>query len=255
MTRTSASLRVILAGSISASAASAQVIDFESVPFAIDDMKITNQYKQSHGVVFGIDNNHDLIADRAGSPRLERVGPGPSNMDGFWSSWNGTFDGGRTDRPERLGDWFLRTNVTGAAVTPNSLLIEYTSGGTYGASGQIWDIDGIGGIQHERWAITAFDSSGGVLASVYSPWGYTSNATNIYESGAFTWSFNLSPNGPAIDKIRIDFIGQLNGNGRAGLAFDNFWARGVPTPGAASMVLAGSLLTGRRRRSHADRAA
>ena len=227
-------------------AAEETVIDFESLANPVDDMSITVQFAD-RGIIFALDNDGDLVADQGIAPRLEARGPA-DGTNAFISTYNhSSWDLDRDDRPQSLGNWFLADRAFDHQ--PDQLLIEYVRDGTYQASGQLWDIDGNLGVStREQWRVSAFDATGALLASLESPSGTTTNpAVNIYESGAWTWEFNLPTNGPPINKILIEWIGEVGG-GRPGFAFDNFFAYSIPEPASALLLGLGGLTLARWRR-------
>jgi hypothetical protein len=212
--------RVLLAAALATTAAGQGLLDFESLSSPVDDMEISTQFEVPFGVVFGIDDDGDCIADPNILPWLEARGT--DGTDGFISSCGpGSRDTERTDRPDRLGNWFLRTG--GPGIQPHALLIEYTTTVAYAASGQIWDIDCC---PEEQWQVTAYDANCNVLDTDLSPLGTTSTCSNIYESGAWAWQVASPSGGPPIAKIRIHFLGPS----AAGLGFDNFSPTGPCPP-------------------------
>jgi hypothetical protein len=227
------------------SAQANQVLDFEDPGLGqADDMAFTNQYEAQHGIVFGIDNDGDLAPDDDATPYLEAQGE--DGTDAFGSTYWNVNDTARDDRPQTLGQWFLRApgHVGDPGVT-DSLLIRYVGDLTRQASGQLWDIDGSNNRQ-EQWLVTAYGQDESPIASIQSPLGTTADPNlNQYESGAWRWTFDLPPDDPEIAFVRIDYIG----TGTPGFAFDNFYAFDVPAPGTAALLgLAGMTQARRRRR-------
>ena len=237
---------------VAAAGASASIIDFEPDSFgnlpdgsaAVDNMSILDQYEAAFGIRFGLDADKDLTRDAGDAPLLELVGEDdPGN--GFLNDPDGQYDFPRPEHAAELGDYFLRTE--GLSGDLASLLIEYTAGGTFEASGQIWDIDGNNNQGTEQWLVTAFDENGDEVDSMLSPLGEQNNSSVPTESAPWTWSFDVFPEGPAIEKILIEFVGTKTQG--VGLAFDNFSPRVVPTPGSAALALLGFAAAATRRRS------
>ncbi len=209
-----------------AGAATAQTVDFEPdtsgcLPdgsTAVDDLAITNQF-QSLGIVFGVDNNLDLVPDTGISPFLEARGS--DGTDAFAGGCGvSSHDTERTDRPQSLGSFFLRTRA--GVGTSDSLLITYATPFSHRASGELWDIDGIPS-SSEEWMITAFGAGGSRLASpIVSPLGTSTTCENALESGAWPWVVDVDPSGQPIAYIRIDYLGA----GTTLLALDNFHPAG-----------------------------
>ncbi len=121
-------------------AASAQVITFEVDPFGaspLDDavLGIATPYTVGAlSIAFGVDSDLDGTPD---SPAFfERSGP--DGLDGYAGCLGN--DVAAPGFGPVLGGWFLRA-------TPGAdfghLVITYTGGTVSGASGEIWDIDGV----------------------------------------------------------------------------------------------------------------
>jgi len=233
-------------------AAAAGLIDFDSAPSPlVDAAMVTNQYNVApYWVTFGIDADHDLVADGGAGmkvgPHLEAVGADTYN--GFL---NDTLHVADTENPSSstLGDYFLRY-TDGPVPQPginNSgipyLIIDYTNSVT-AASGEIWDIDGYNG-NYEQWTVNGYDSSGNVVATDDSGPQY-----DLTLDGR-PWMFQLQAMSVAnpIVKISVAFTGDKPTG--IGLAFDNFSPAGtVPEPGAMVFLTTGvvGILGWRRQR-------
>ena len=245
------SAAALIAAALVAAPATASIINFEPDSFgnlpdgsaAVDNMSILDQYEAAFGIRFGLDADKDLTRDAGDAPLLDLVGEDdPGN--GFLNDPDGQYDFPRPEHAAELGDYFLRTE--GLSGDLASLLIEYTAGGTFEASGQIWDIDGSNPSATEQWLVTAYDASGNPVDSMLSPLGDDNSAAVPTESAPWTWSFDVMPDGPAIEAILIEFVGSKTNN--VGLAFDNFAPRVVPTPGSAALAAMGLALVARKRR-------
>ena len=245
------SAAALIAAALVAAPATASIINFEPDSFgnlpdgsaAVDNGAILDQYEAAFGVRFGLDSDKDLVRDAGTAPVLERVGAADA-VNGFRNDPLDAWDVAEPGLEAELGDWFLRTD--GLAGDLASLLIEYTAGGTFEASGQIWDIDGSNPSATEQWLVTAYDASGNPVDSMLSPLGDDNSAAVPTESAPWTWSFDVMPDGPAIEAILIEFVGSKTNN--VGLAFDNFAPRVVPTPGSAALAAMGLALVARKRR-------
>ncbi|MGE0824085.1 MAG: PEP-CTERM sorting domain-containing protein [Candidatus Binatia bacterium] len=188
----------------------------------VDDSIIFNQF-QSIGVVFGIDNDGDGVADPDLFPFLEMHGDETNSggQDGFvlddpTASFPLDRDVEAAGFEGQLGQFFLRTapGGIGSPNRSNDLLITYTGQLAEEASGQIWDIDGTAALGSEQWRIEALNSNLTVIATVDSPIG-----NNLDLNGKpFVWQFMNLPQ--SIQAIRISFIGTKQI--APGLAFDNF---------------------------------
>ncbi|MEM1424178.1 MAG: MYXO-CTERM sorting domain-containing protein [Planctomycetota bacterium] len=238
---TSACVVVLAAG------ASAQVIDFETTPAGLlptDNAFLdrTAQYfSDGVGVSFGFDTTNDGLADTDAA--FEAVGDEPSGPEGFFSTL------GPQDRDTEapafaggLGGFFLRTpNDVLDNDDPSTFVITYDTA-VAELSGEIWDIDGRENGTFEQWRVRAFNASGSQVASQDSPVGIFQGDPGTLDSAP--WMFNLS-SGAGITRVTIEYIGDADG---VGLAFDNYNATQVPTPGAGALALAGLAIAGRRRR-------
>ncbi len=215
----SAALAAALALAAAAAPASAQVIDFEPNAFGVfpdgsvpyDAMPITDAFLPLR-VRFSVDADGDFLPDPHPSryPRLERVGaeaPVTMKHQGFFSAFGPErFDSARLDRPESLGEWFLKTrDDDGQPLLP--LLVELTGPPTHRFSAEIWDIDAwVSG--YERWRITAVDAAGAILDTVDSPFADNGlrDPGNPYESGAWRFTLRAPEAGPPIDRVRFESI-------------------------------------------------
>lgn len=211
----SLALSATLIAALSTSDATAQVIDFETVPGTMpsDQLAITTQFEPTLGVTFGLDNDDDGALDPGASPFLELVG-GADPGTGFANHQVGD-DQADAGFESLLGSYFLRFGTGETGSGDSALLIVYSSP-VAAASGDLWDIDGSGS-GTERWLIEALDAGGATLESVLSPEGVDFN-TDPYEGRPWTWSFDRAS--ADIHAIRIDFVGTKSSN--VGLAFDRF---------------------------------
>jgi len=213
---------------------------------------ITDQFAATFGVEFSIVDPFTMA--RVGAlPLLTEVGPNfdgtyPNLDDGFLSQVNDTFDEARPGFEEELGNWFLRTKSP-IDSNPGSLLMTMTDGPVNFVTGQIWDIDGDlregAGLTSgtEQWRVVALGYEGEEIDSITSPIGDSPDPDlNPLESAPWTWAFDHDQND--IMAVRIDFIGTREAG--AGLGFDNFST--VPTPGVATLLGLGALMTTKRRR-------
>lgn len=202
----------------------AQVIDFESDPSgapATDDAVLGLASPYTIGalsITFGIDGDLDGIPESAAF--FERSGP--DVLDGFLAC-NGR-DAAATGFGPQLGGFFLRS-------TPGAdfgvLVITYSGGVVSGASGEIWDIDGVSQ-GTERYRVRAFNSGGALLATIDSPLSTQESGCANTELDGRPWTFSFSGT-PGIARITIDFTGSKTSG--IGLAFNNFNATGeLPVP-------------------------
>ena len=209
---------------VSAIPTSAQVITFETDPtgatpsddaplglgsaFAVGSLSIT----------FGFDGNLDGIPETTAF--FERTGP--SALDGFVAC--GGNDVAAPGFETQLGDFFLRATPGGDF---GVLIINYSGGVVSGASGEIWDIDGLTN-GTEQYRVKAFNAGGALLATIDSPASTQDSGCANTELDGKPWSFDFSGT-PGIARITIDFTGSKT-NG-IGLAFNNFNATGEqPVP-------------------------
>ncbi len=212
-----------------ASAPQAQIITFETDPAgatAVDDAVLGLASAFTVGalsITFGFDGDLNGIPETTAS--FERTGP--DVIDGFVGC-NGR-DVAATGLGPQLGGFFLRGNP-GADF--GLLIIDYAGGVVNGASGEIWDIDGLTN-GTEQYRVRAFDTGNVLLATIDSPLSTQDSGCLNTELDGKPWTFDFSGT-PGIARITIDFIGSKT-NG-IGLAFNNFNATGeqpVPvTPGS-----------------------
>ncbi|MFG0256665.1 MAG: PEP-CTERM sorting domain-containing protein [Phycisphaerales bacterium JB043] len=250
----------LLGGGI-ASDAGASFIDFETLPgggVITDNMVLDSQYS-SLGVLFGLDDDGDGFRDVGSSVLFEAVGnddsiTGSTADEGFLNDAASNFPFGpnfydqeRVGQVGLLGNFFLRTPGGLSGTDGTTLAIEYTSGGTVLASGEIWDIDGNSFFGTERWEIRAHNAAGAVIATILSPEGTTvDNGLNPYEAGRWGFVFDVSGTGEMISTITFTFVGTKTSS--IGLAFDNFNAFDIPAPGSVTLLGLGALALARRRR-------
>lgn len=218
------SLCTLLLTTLCAAPAAAQVITFETAPSgapAADDQPLGLASAYTVGalsITFGVDTDLDGIPETTAF--LERTGP--DVLDGF-AACNGR-DVAATGFGPQLGGFFLRS-------TPGAdfgvLIIDYAGGVVSGASGEIWDIDGVSQ-GSEQYRVRAFNSGGTLLATIDSPLSTQESGCTNTELDGKPWTFNFSGT-PGIARITIDFIGSKTSG--IGLAFNNFNATGEqPVP-------------------------
>lgn len=204
--------------------ASAQVIDFETLPDGtptVDQQEIAAEYAL-YGVTF-------TLLDRAtglpiGSPRIAKAGPPLTAFEGCFAD--------DTPRPHLdLGVSFL-TDGTQLGVE-GDVRIEYAAPVGV-ASGVILDVDcrTNGGPPCEQWTITAFDSLGVAVgaAVIDGPPGAPNPECSQPEAGpgdseAFGWVIDAGA--PRISSILLQYTGVATG---VGLAFDAFSVASAPGP-------------------------
>lgn len=210
------------------SPAAAQIIDFETVPGGgapTDDAPLGLASAYTVGalsITFGFDGNLDGIPE---TPAVFELS-GPDVVDGFAAC--GGRDVAAPGFAPQLGGFFLRGN-SGADF--GVLIIDYSGGVVNGASGEIWDIDGEPQA-NERYRVRAFNSSGGLLATIDSPASTQPSGCTNTELDGKPWVFNFSST-PGIARITIDFTGTKTSG--IGLAFNNFNATGEqPVPARAA---------------------
>ena len=217
-------LFVLLVSVVLATPLAAQVITFESTPagaVSSDDapLGLTDAYTIGPlSITFGFDVDLNGIPE---TPAIfEHVGD--DAIDGFVGC-NGR-DTAATGFGLQLGDFFLRGSPGGDF---GVLIITYTGGSVSGASGEIWDIDGLD-IGTEQYRVQAYDSGGSLLATIDSPLSTQDSGCANTELDGRPWVFNFSGT-PGIARITIDFIGSKTN--AIGLAFNNFNATGdQPVP-------------------------
>jgi len=203
---------------------SAQVITFETNPAgapSTDDAALGLAAAYTVGplsIRFGIDGDLNGVPETTAF--FERSGP--DVIDGFVAC-NGN-DVAAPGFAPQLGGFFLRASPGGDF---GVLIITYSGGVVNGASGEIWDIDGLSS-GTERYRVRAFDSGGALLATIDSPVSTQDSGCANTELDGKPWTFNFFAT-PGIARITIDFTGtKTNG---IGLAFNNFNATGEqPVP-------------------------
>jgi len=134
----------------------------------------------------------------------------------------------------QLGDFFLRVDLLFG--TTQSLTIDLSTPVPL-VSGELWDIDD--NVIDEDMRVTAYDSGGGVLATLDTPAGFAGDGI------PWAWSFDESA---GIAKIVISKNGHINypGLGVDNLVFDN----PIPEPATLSLLAMGAigLVAGRKRK-------
>jgi hypothetical protein len=204
----------------------ASFIDFESLgngDQTADDIAISNQFWDSHGVSFGLDNDMNGEADSGLLPRLEKKGT--DTTDGFVNGTQNKNDVAAPGFEERLGNYFLRTGGLGG--NGGNLLISYREA-TRSVSGELWDIDGNNnGGRTEKWEIQALGVNNSIIGTIITPEGTNSQLNQQggeLDGKPFLWAFdNLEQD---IHAIRFVFKGKSSPR-QVGLAFDNFSVRSV----------------------------
>lgn len=207
-----------------ATPAAAQVIDFETDPAgapSVDDAVLGLGAAYTVGplsIRFGFDGDLNGVPETTAA--FERSGP--DVLDGFVAC-NGR-DVAAPGFAPQLGGFFLRGNSGGDF---GVLVITYTGGVVSGASGEIWDIDGLSN-GTEQYRVRAFDAGSTLLATIDSPVSTQDSGCANTELDGKPWTFSFV-GVPGIARITIDFIGtKTNG---IGLAFNNFNATGEqPVP-------------------------
>lgn len=209
-------------GALLATPLAAQVIDFETDPAgaaSLDDATLGLASAYTVGplsITFGFDTDLNGVPETPAS--IEVVGP--DVIDGFAACL--ARDTAAPGFGPQLGNFFLRGN---AATDFGLLVITYAGGVVNGASGEIWDIDGLSN-GTEQYRVRAYDSSGTLLATIDSPLSTQDSGCANTELDGRPWLFNFT-GVPGIARITIDFIGtKTNG---IGLAFNNFNATGEPS--------------------------
>jgi hypothetical protein len=218
------SLCVLALSALLATPLSAQVITFETDPAgagSVDDAVLGLASAYTVGplsITFGFD------ADLNGVPETTAAfeAAGPDVLDGFAACI--ARDTAAPGFGAQLGNFFLRGN-SGADF--GVLVITYSGGVVNGATGEIWDIDGISN-GTEQYRVRAFDSGGTPLATIDSPLSTQDSGCANTELDGKPWTFSFV-GVPGIARITIDFIGTKTQG--IGLAFNNFNATGEqPVP-------------------------
>jgi hypothetical protein len=211
-------------GSALAAPLSAQVITFETIPAGAattDDysLGLADAYVVGPlSITFGFDGDLNGVPETPAV--LELIGT--DGTDGFLGCIGR--DMASTGFAGQLGDFFLRGAPGGDF---GLLVITYAGGAVSGASGEIWDIDGVAN-GTEQYRLRAYDAGGTLLAVIDSPLSSQESGCLNTELDGRPWTFSFA-GVPGIARITIDFIGtKTNG---IGLAFNNFNATGdQPTP-------------------------
>lgn len=211
-------------GAASAAPLSAQVITFETTPFgaaSTDDYSIGLSDAYAVGplsITFGFDTDLDGVPDTPAV--IEQISA--DGTDGFVAC--GGLDIASAGYAAQLGNFFMRGRPGGGF---GRLVIDYSGGVVSGASGEIWDIDGLTN-GTEQYRLRAFDSIGTLLAVIDSPVSTQDSGCPNTEFDGRPWTFSFA-GVPGIARITVEFIGtKTNG---VGLAFNNFNATGdQPVP-------------------------
>jgi hypothetical protein len=181
---------------------------------AADNMAINTQYRAQYGVSFGVDSDSNLEIDSGSSLRLEDT----ANSGGVWgyvsANSDEQYNNAASGFESQLGDWFLTNNGLNLY---DDLLIQYDNP-VNDASGEIWDLDGRGNGNYERWKISAYDESNNLVSSVETPLGLHQTVEGSLDSKPWVWSFDTAGT-PQIMKIALAFTGTT---GKSPLGFNNF---------------------------------
>lgn len=202
-----------------ATTASAQVINFETIPGGspVDGMTIDSQFESDFGVTFSLEGG--------GAPVLAKVGAPRTAFQGYNLL---------PDQPApgvNAGEYFL-TDDGVVSGPPTPLIIRYSTP-VSGAGGSILDIDGA-----EEFTVQARDAGDNVIATRVLP------PNNVLDGSATPWQFDLGSD--VIHSIRIVFTGS---GGGVGLAFDNFSTSApIPEPASILGVATGLAIALRRRK-------
>jgi hypothetical protein len=193
---------------------------------AADDMVISNQFLRS-GVIFGIDNNLDGLADPDAYAYLEKVGDDGEN--GFGTAvdlgygWKNEYDYADDGTGLQLGQYFLRTASVNPTNESHTLLVSYATP-VKKASGEIWDLDAEVGNSNplyngnEQWKIEALNESRQVISITLSPEGIGSRLPESLDG--LPWEFEVGDTTNDISALRISFVGTKETY--VGIAFNNF---------------------------------
>jgi len=203
-----------------ASFASAQAIDFETLPGGVsttDQQLISDQYEAQHGVRFDLVDPITLLP--IGSPQIAKVGAPQT-----------AFAGCGPDTPldnQGVGSSFL-TDDNAVNNQAGTLLLTY-SDPVAQAAGAILDIDSRSGPAFEEWTIEALDATMTVIDTVVltAPNGTSEcGGPNGFGDGrADGFLFNH-----ATADIHFILLRYTGNAGSIGLAFDNFTPTTIPPP-------------------------
>ena len=233
-------LLAIVAAPLGAGGASANTVDFESLPGGVteDGVPIGSQYLATHAMAFGLEFDGARVAGPSALPRLERVGDDDDSDWAFVNDIDSSSEKAMPGYEAELGEWTLAlpTHLPGAA-----LLVQYASPMS-AAGAAIWDIDGNPNQGTERWRVDALAFDGSVLASILSPLGESLDDESL---NAMPWNFAFERETADIFGLRIAFVGSKTWG--IGAGFDHFWCA-VPEPGTLSLLAVGAALLGAARR-------
>lgn len=217
-------LALALAFGATAGTATAQVIDFETLPGGaptIDLQVISNQYAP-YGVTFELLDRTTHLP--IGAPLIAKAGAPLTAFEGCLAA----------DTPHAhlgLGQSFLTDNTS--LGIPADLRVNYATPVVF-ASGLILDVDcrTNGGAPCEQWTVTALDGSGTVVQTVVldAPVGAPNPGCISPEAGpgdADAMSWTLGGGGALISAIEIRYTGAATD---VGLAFDHFSVSSLPEP-------------------------
>lgn len=205
-----------------ASFATADVLDFEDAgAFGGDDAIISSKYFLSQGFdLSAVAGDSEATASKV---NFSFEAAGKDGTDGFVTKNLGR----DVARSGDLGNYFLKAgtkNLEYSKAKYFKLSVDYKTV-SFGASGQIWDIDG-----PEQYQVTAFDATGALIDSMTSPLGGL-------DGKPWEFAFAVDPtSGRVIDKIDIEAVGTKN---LRGFAFDNFDSHATPLPAGMSLSLMG----------------
>ncbi len=214
----------ILFAVLSAGAASAQLIDFETLPGGAPttDLQVISTQYAPYGVTFELLDRTTHLP--IGSPLIAKAGAPLTAFEGCLAA----------DTPHAhlgLGQSFLTDNTS--LGIPADLRVSYTTPVVF-ASGLILDVDcrTNGGQPCEQWTITALDGSGAVVQTVVldAPEGAPNPGCISPEAGpgdADAMSWTLGGAGVLISAIEIRYTGTATD---VGLAFDHFSVASLPEP-------------------------
>jgi hypothetical protein len=244
-------LLLSLIGFLAAEApARAQLIDFETTPGGAapaDDTALTTPYPISGpgSVRFFFDTNLNNAFDPGTDGFAFFEAAGDDLLDGFFNNTLAAGDVPASGFAAQLGAFFLRAQQPGAVPAP--FIVDYNTPDPISAlSGEIWDIDGGGGLGTEWWQVDVLDVANNILATQNSPLG----SGPALDAQPWTFAFSGLPAG--VDKVRLTFTGTKTDG--VGLAFNNFSPFAVPEPSAALLLASGLAVLAVRGRRSAPRA-